>query len=109
MAVLRRGGVLVHYGAPESMSGFIKFVGLYILYNLAPTGKKISGYGTHRLGVELFEPDWTALFQMLADGEIKPVITAKFPILEAKKANELFESGKVSGNIVLLAPELMST
>lgn len=107
LAVLRRGGMLVHYGAPESMSDFIKFIVLYLYYNLLPNGKKIVGYGTHRLGVDLFEPDWNTLFKMLADGQIKPVIEEKFPLLEAARANELLESGKVSGNIVLLAPELL--
>jgi hypothetical protein len=31
---------------------------------------------------------------------------AKFPILEAARANVLLESGKVIGNVVLVAPEL---
>ena len=39
--------------------------------------------------------------------KIKPVIAAKYPILEARKANELLESGQVIGNIVLLSPELL--
>ena len=34
-------------------------------------------------------------------------IAERLPILEAAKANELLESGKVTGNIVLLAPELL--
>jgi hypothetical protein len=29
------------------------------------------------------------------------------PLLEARKANELLESGQMTGNIVLLAPELL--
>jgi len=41
------------------------------------------------------------------EGNIKPIIAATFPILEAAKANELLESGKVIGNVVLLAPELL--
>jgi len=32
---------------------------------------------------------------------------AKFPILEAARANALLESGQVIGNVVLLAPELL--
>jgi len=49
-----------------------------------------------------------ALFKLLEEGKIKPVIEKKFPILEAAQANELLESGQVIGNIVLLAPELLS-
>ena len=51
--------------------------------------------------------DLPVLFKLLEEGKIKPVITARFPILEAAQANELLESGKVIGNIVLLAPELL--
>jgi NADPH:quinone reductase-like Zn-dependent oxidoreductase len=47
------------------------------------------------------------LFKLLDAGQIQPIVGAKFPILEAAKANELLESGQVVGNIVLLAPELI--
>jgi NADPH:quinone reductase-like Zn-dependent oxidoreductase len=49
--------------------------------------------------------DWATLFELLEEVKIKPVITTKYPNLEAAKANELLESGKVIGNIVLIAPE----
>ena len=107
LAVLRRGGVLVHYGAPQSFSRFLLLVAKLIFYNLLPNGKTIKGYGTHRLGVDLFQPYWTALFRLLEEGRIKPVIAARFPILEARKAYELLESGQVTGNLALLAPELL--
>jgi NADPH:quinone reductase-like Zn-dependent oxidoreductase len=76
---------------------------------LLPNGKMIEGYGTHRLGVDLFKEDWRTLFSLLERGQIKPIIAARFPILEAAKANELLESGQVVGNIVLLAPQLGSS
>ena len=78
----------------------------FILYNLLPNGKVIKGYGTHRLGVDLFEEDWNTLFKLLEEDKIKPIIAAKYPILEAAKANQLLESGQVTGNVVLLAPKL---
>jgi NADPH:quinone reductase-like Zn-dependent oxidoreductase len=107
LAVLRRGGELVSYGAPQSFAGFLRFLGRYIIYNLLPNGKSIEGYGTHRLGVDLFKEDWTALFKLLEERKIKPVIAGKYPLLEAIKAYELLESGQVTGNLVLLAPELL--
>ncbi len=107
LAVLRRNGVLVTYGAPQSFSRFVLLVLKLILYNLLPYGKTIKGYGTHRLGVDLFKEDWQKLFTLLEEGKIKPVIDRKFPLLEAVKANELLESGQVTGNLVLLAPELL--
>lgn len=108
LAVLRRGGILVAYGAPQSFYHFLLLVAKLIFYNLLPNGKTIKGYGTHRLGTELFKEDWTKLFEYLAAGKIKPLIARTFPILEAAKAYELLESGQFSGNIVLLAPELYS-
>jgi NADPH:quinone reductase-like Zn-dependent oxidoreductase len=106
-AVLRRGGILVHYGAPQSLGHLLLLVAKLLLYNLLPNGQKIKGYGTHRLGVELFKEDWMVLFNLLKEGKIKPIIAAKFALLEAAKGNELLESGQVTGNIVLLAPELL--
>jgi NADPH:quinone reductase-like Zn-dependent oxidoreductase len=107
LAVLRRGGVLVHYGAPQSFGRFLLLVAKLIGYNLLPNGKTIEGYGTHRLGVDLFKEDWTTLFNLLEAGEIKPIIAGKYPLLEAVRAYELLESGQVTGNLVLLVPELL--
>lgn len=107
LKVLRRGGELVHYGGPQSILHFFLLMAEFLLFNLLPNGKAIKGYGTHRLGVDLFEEDWKKLFNMLEEGKIKPIIAGKYPILEAAKANEILESGKVTGNIVLLAPELI--
>lgn len=107
LAVLRRGGTLVHYGGPQSFSHFLLLVAELLLFNLIPNGKRIKGYGTHRLGVDLFKGDWATLFTLLEGGKIKPIIHAKLPILEAAQANELLESGQVVGNVVLLAPELL--
>lgn len=107
LAVLRRGGVLVHYGGPQSFSRFLLLVVKLILYTLLPNGKSIKGYGTHRGAIDLFKEDWATLFKLLEEGKIKPIIAEKFPILEAVKANELLESGTVIGNVVLLAPELL--
>ena len=106
LAVLRRGGTLVHYGAPESFARLWVLVAKILLNNLLPNGKKIEGYGTHRLGTDLFKEDWATLFKFLEEGKIDPIIAARYLILEARQANELLESGQVIGNIVLIAPEL---
>jgi NADPH:quinone reductase-like Zn-dependent oxidoreductase len=106
-SVLRRGGMLVHYGAPQSLLKFGSFLARFVFYSFFSNGKKMEGYGTHRLGVELFKEDWTVLFKLLEEGQIKPIISAKFPILEAAQGYRLLESGQVAGNIVLLSPDLM--
>jgi len=107
LAVLRRGGVLVHYGAPQSFSRFLLLAVKLIGNNLLPNGKQIKGYGTHRGDVSEYKQDWTTLFELLAGGKIQPLIYMKFPLLEAVQAYQLLESGTVSGNIVLLSPELL--
>lgn len=83
LKVLRRGGVLVHFGGPSSMKGLAWLVAKLLFHNLLPNGRRIKGYGTNRLGVDTFKPDWNALFDLLAKGEIRPIIAATFPILEA--------------------------
>lgn len=105
LAVLRRGGTLVHYGGPESLPHFIWLLVRYAWYNVIPNGKRIAGYGTHREDVTRMKEDWSVLFTMLEAEDIQPVIAARIPLLEAKMANELMESGQVIGNVVLVAPE----
>ncbi len=108
-SLLRGGGKLVCYGNPLGILSALKFLGQTVLYNLLPNGKSAAGYGTgiSRFNRRPFLEDWRTLFKLLEDREIDPVIAARFPILEAAKANELLESGQVVGNIVLLAPELL--
>ena len=77
--------------------------------NLPGSGKSLSLYGTSTYF--LFEQksyleDWDTLFRLLGEGKINPVIAARFPILQAAEANALLESGQVTGNVVLVAPDL---
>jgi hypothetical protein len=51
--------------------------------------------------------DLPVLLRLLQAGQIKPVVGARYPLLEAARANALLESGQVAGNIALLAPELL--
>jgi NADPH:quinone reductase-like Zn-dependent oxidoreductase len=108
-SVLRRGGVLVGYGNPHSPWATLNVLGQTALFSLLPNGRRAKYYstGVSRLDRRPFLKDWAALFGLLGEGKIKPVIAARFPLLEAAKANELLESGQVVGNIVLLAPELL--
>ena len=107
MTVLRRGGTLVHYGGPESLRRFLVFMAEFSWLNLVPDGKSILGYGTHRVDFRLMKADWLELFRLLETRQISPIIAAKFPILEAAKANDLLAGGNVVGNVVLVRPELL--
>jgi NADPH:quinone reductase-like Zn-dependent oxidoreductase len=108
-SVLRDGGTLVEYGNPLSFPELLHLLVKVLVYNLLPNGKRVKLYGTtaSRFSRPSLLKDWALLFKLLEEGKIKPIIEKKFPILEAAQANELLESGKVIGNIVLLAPELL--
>ncbi len=110
MNLLRRGGKMVVYPAPGGffslMGGMVKL----ILANLRPKVRTVEFYGITALYMRDKRPfmeDFGAVCSLLEKGWIKPIIMQRLPILEARKANELLESGQVTGNIVLLAPELL--
>ncbi len=106
-SLLRRDGTLVGYGNPLSYASTFKLLAQTALFNLLPDGKSAKYYstGASRLNRRPFLEDWATLFKLLEEGKIDPIIAARFPILEAAKANALLESGQVIGNIVLLASE----
>jgi NADPH2:quinone reductase len=47
-------------------------------------------------------PDAIALLDLLRQGKIKPLIAQRFPLVEARQAQELLEKGGVTGKIVLV-------
>ncbi len=109
-SLLRRGGRLVCYGNPLGLAQAFKAVSQVLRLNLLPNGRSASYYstGVSRLDRRPFLQDWQTLFGLLQQGQIQPIIAARFPILQATQANALLESGQVVGNVVLLAPELYS-
>jgi NADPH:quinone reductase len=110
LRVLRRGGKLVMYAAPIGVSSILKDLMKLVQVNLLSRGKSAEFYGITALYLRDKKPfmeDLPRLFTLLQERKIKPVITMKLPLLEARKANELLERGQVTGNIVLLAPELL--
>ena len=105
LAALKRGGKLVVYAAPTGLGVILGGVVKMIFLNIT-SGKTVASYGITALYLQDKKPfmeDVAILFKLLADGKIKPVITTRLPLLEARKANEMLESGQVVGNIVLLA------
>jgi NADPH:quinone reductase-like Zn-dependent oxidoreductase len=84
-------------------------LGKLILLNVLPNGRSLKLYGTttSKFGRGRYLEDWDTLFGLLKQGDIKPVIMERLPLLEAAKANALLESGQVIGNVVLVAPELL--
>lgn len=107
--LLRRGGVLVEYANPLSLRGTLRLLARTLVVNLFPNGKKLKIYGAGfvLLYRKPFQEDWAILFRLLAQGKIRPVISGRFPLLDAAQANTLLEGGQVVGNLVLVAPDLL--
>jgi NADPH:quinone reductase-like Zn-dependent oxidoreductase len=123
--VLRPGGRVVGYGLSTSLRGEgltsshpgrrqryrgTAIFGLYIAGGwLLPGSKRVIPYSIQtlkRLKPELFRQDLITLFELLQQKKIKPIIAQKFPLAEARQAQELLGKGGVIGKIVLMCNEL---
>ena len=118
---LRRGGKAVIYGLTSSMRGGrlasgrsgrrhrfrpIAIFGLYIASGwFLPGRKRVVPYSIQwlkRLRPALFRQDLIALFDLLRQRKIKPLIAQRFPLAEARRAHELLGKEGVTGKIVLV-------
>jgi NADPH2:quinone reductase len=118
---LRPGGRVVGYGLITSIRGEgltsgrpgrrqrfrgTAIFGLYIAGGwLLPGRKRVVPYSIQtlkRLKPEWFRQDLIALFDLLQQKKIKPLIAQRFPLAEARRAQELLGSGGVIGKIVLV-------
>jgi NADPH:quinone reductase-like Zn-dependent oxidoreductase len=81
-------------------------MGLYDVASwLLPGGKRVVPYSIQRLyrqRPEWYREDLLALFDLLQQRKIKPVIALRLPLIEARQAQELLGRGGVKGKIVLL-------
>ncbi|MFO0968629.1 MAG: zinc-binding dehydrogenase [Gemmataceae bacterium] len=55
-----------------------------------------------RLRPAMFRQDLIALFDLLKEQKIKPLVAQRFPLAEARHAQELLGKGGVTGKIVLM-------
>jgi NADPH:quinone reductase-like Zn-dependent oxidoreductase len=118
---LCRGGRVVAYGLTGSLRGgrlasgrgggrhryrAIAIFGLYIAGGwLFPGRKRVLPYSIQtlkRLKPAWFRQDLIALFDLLHQQKIKPIIARRFPLAEARHAHELLGEGGVTGKIVLV-------
>jgi NADPH2:quinone reductase len=119
---LRPGGTVVGYGLLSSLRGEgltsgrpgrrqrfrgTAIFGLYVAGGwLLPGRKRLVPYSIQtlkRLKPEFFRQDLIALFDLLQQKQIKPLIAQRFPLVEARHAHELLGKGGVTGKIVLIA------
>ena len=109
---LRRRGSLVCFGAQAAISKGKLSAGLGFallgLMKILPDGKRASWYNVKNLRnqhPEWFREDLSRLFALLSARQIQPVIAARFPLRDARRANELLETSQVSGKLVVLPQE----
>jgi NADPH2:quinone reductase len=72
---------------------------------LLPGRKRVVPYSIQtlkRLKPTLFRHDLTALFELLQQQKIKPIVAQRFPLSDARQAQELLGKGGVIGKIVLV-------
>ena len=106
---LRRGGILLCYGAQVNLSGGTLAAGLgfalFGLMKILPDGRKVHWYNSRIFRdqhPEWFREDLTTLFNLLLARSIQPVIARKFRLRDASRANEMLEKGQATGKLVLL-------
>jgi len=119
---LRPGGRVVGYGNTTSLRGEglgsgrtgrrnrLHGIPIYAVYLAAgwvlPGRKRVVPYSIQtlkRLRPALFRQDLTALLDLLQQHKLKPLIAQRFPLAEARRAQELLGKGGVIGKIVLVA------
>jgi NADPH:quinone reductase-like Zn-dependent oxidoreductase len=118
---LRRGGRVVAYGLTGALHGgrlasgraggrhrfrALAIFGVYIVAGwILPGRKRVVPYSIQwlkRLRPEWFRQDLIALFGLLQQHKIKPLIAQRFAIADARRAHELLGTGGVTGKIVLV-------
>ena len=124
---LRPGGTVVGYGNTTSLRGEglgldrtgrrnrlhgIPIYALYIVGGwLLPGRKRIVPYSIQtlkRLKPALFRQDLVALFDLLQQQRIRPLIAQRFPLAQARQAQELLGKGGVIGKIVLVRQRVVA-
>ncbi len=110
--LLRRGGILVGFGALEMGQGkesipslLWGFACLMALWKLRPDGRVSTFYNIHRRRQQLpaeFKEDVQTLFGMLRSGKLKPAVADRLPLEQAAEAHRRIEQADVQGKIVLV-------
>ena len=108
----KRGGRVIGYGfsgavssdgKPSFLASMRGFGALYV--RTLFTGRRKAFYGItglYRKDKTPFLEDMPKLFELLAAGKIKPKISARLPLLDARRGNEMQEAGGIDGKIVLV-------
>jgi NADPH:quinone reductase-like Zn-dependent oxidoreductase len=109
------GGKLIGYGMssviqngkPSKLRGAASFA-LMGLLGYLPDGKSARWYSItteKKRHPEWFPEDLATLLGLLAEKKVRPVVSERLPLRQARHAHELIEQARVSGKIVLMCQE----
>ena len=124
---VRRGGRVVAYGLTGSLHGGrvssdragrrnrfgeVRVWLMYIARSfLTPGRKRVVMYSIQwlmRVSPKVFREDLMALFDLLKQQKIKPIIAQRFPLVEARQAQELLGGGGVTGKLILVTQPVLA-
>jgi len=103
---LRKGGRLVWFGVAATKKDGLRVIPITLLtvglLKLLPDGKRL--LTTPDLGSDnaWYRATLAKLLDMLAAGEINPVVSERVPLVESARAHELLENGEYTGRVVLV-------
>lgn len=115
---LRRGGRLVmygHYGTTIGGRKSARRIAVFYLYgalvfaaNLLPNGKRVLTFQVAKLRDRRsgwFREDTAALFKLLAERKIEPLVAERIPLVEARRAHQNLGRGGITGKQILICDE----
>ncbi|NIO10941.1 MAG: zinc-binding dehydrogenase, partial [Deltaproteobacteria bacterium] len=74
-------------------------------YNLIPAYKRVRPYSIQMLkrrSPSWFRDDLKRLLSLLSEGQIHPVVSKRFHLIEARRAHEMLSTGSTTGKVVLI-------
>ena len=112
-SLLAKGGTLVSYAMMKDsgpmIPAFIALLAKLAWLNATPNGRRAGFFdvwGGHVLRPTRFRArlhqDMSAVFELLADGILRPQIAARLPLTQIREAVELAESHTIVGKVVLV-------
>jgi NADPH:quinone reductase-like Zn-dependent oxidoreductase len=108
---LRAGGLLVSIASTAQVWGDSSTLAIMLgllqlpLWNILPNKKSTTLFDLvafNKKNPTWYAEDMKVLIGNLAEGEIKPVIAKRMPLVDARQAQELLLGAKVKGKIVLI-------